>query len=123
MHVARQAIQLGDDDGTFPLAGLGERRRKPRATIERVRSLAGFDLDEMAGDLETLGLREAGERRLLRFQPEPGLALARCRNPDVADDLPSTIPFVSVPNLSETRERDWQRADHGEIICHCELVT
>jgi glycerol-3-phosphate dehydrogenase len=36
---------------------------------------------------------------------------------------PSTIPSVNVPNLTETRERDWQRADHGEIICHCELVT
>jgi glycerol-3-phosphate dehydrogenase len=38
-------------------------------------------------------------------------------------ESPSIIPSVSVPNLSETRERDWQRADHGEIICHCELVT
>ena len=36
---------------------------------------------------------------------------------------PSIIPSVTVPNLSETRERDWQRAGHGEIICHCELVT
>jgi len=36
---------------------------------------------------------------------------------------PSIIPSVTVPNLSETRERDWQRAPHGEIICHCELVT
>jgi glycerol-3-phosphate dehydrogenase len=36
---------------------------------------------------------------------------------------PSIIPPVTVPNLSETRERDWQRAGHGEIICHCELVT
>jgi glycerol-3-phosphate dehydrogenase len=36
---------------------------------------------------------------------------------------PSIIPSVNVPNLTETRKRDWQRADHGEIICHCELVT
>ncbi|SDR44096.1 glycerol-3-phosphate dehydrogenase [Rhizobiales bacterium GAS113] len=36
---------------------------------------------------------------------------------------PSIVPSVNVPNLSETRERDWQRAGHGEIICHCELVT
>jgi glycerol-3-phosphate dehydrogenase len=28
-----------------------------------------------------------------------------------------------VPNISEGRERDWQRPDHGEIVCHCELVT
>ena len=28
-----------------------------------------------------------------------------------------------MPNLTETCGRDWQRADHGEIVCHCELVT
>lgn len=36
---------------------------------------------------------------------------------------PAAVPDVTMPNLSETCERDWQRADHGEIICHCELVT
>ncbi|PTV74428.1 NAD(P)/FAD-dependent oxidoreductase [Agrobacterium pusense] len=36
---------------------------------------------------------------------------------------PSSIPEVTMPNLTETCERDWQRADHGEIVCHCELVT
>lgn len=33
------------------------------------------------------------------------------------------VPEVGLPNLAETRERDWQRPDHGEIVCHCELVT
>jgi glycerol-3-phosphate dehydrogenase len=28
-----------------------------------------------------------------------------------------------MPNLAEHLERDWQRSDHGEIVCHCELVT
>ena len=36
---------------------------------------------------------------------------------------PSSFPEVTIPNLTETCGRDWQRADHGEIICHCELVT
>ena len=36
---------------------------------------------------------------------------------------PAVTPAVNVPNLAETRERDWQRPDHGEIVCHCELVT
>ncbi|KQM33030.1 FAD/NAD(P)-binding oxidoreductase [Rhizobium sp. Leaf68] len=36
---------------------------------------------------------------------------------------PAAVPDVTMPNLTETCERDWQRADHGEIICHCELVT
>ena len=33
------------------------------------------------------------------------------------------VPFPPVPTLTETEERDWQRPDHGEIVCHCELVT
>ncbi len=36
---------------------------------------------------------------------------------------PAAVPDVTMPNLTENCERDWQRADHGEIICHCELVT
>lgn len=28
-----------------------------------------------------------------------------------------------MPNLAEHLERDWQRPGHGEILCHCELVT
>lgn len=36
---------------------------------------------------------------------------------------PAAVPEVRVPNLAETRERDWQRPDHGEIVCHCELAT
>ncbi|MCB4770008.1 NAD(P)/FAD-dependent oxidoreductase [Ancylobacter sp. Lp-2] len=37
--------------------------------------------------------------------------------------LPVAAPEVALPNLTETRERDWQRPDHGEIVCHCEMVT
>ncbi len=36
---------------------------------------------------------------------------------------PDLAPEVALPNLAETRERDWQRPEHGEIVCHCELVT
>jgi glycerol-3-phosphate dehydrogenase len=36
---------------------------------------------------------------------------------------PAQVPDIATPNLAECRERDWQRADHGEIVCHCELVT
>lgn len=32
-------------------------------------------------------------------------------------------PPVRLPNLTETLPRDWQQPDHGEIVCHCELVT
>ncbi|PZU88240.1 MAG: FAD/NAD(P)-binding oxidoreductase [Shinella sp.] len=36
---------------------------------------------------------------------------------------PASVPSIVMPNLTETEERDWQRPDHGEILCHCELVT
>lgn len=36
---------------------------------------------------------------------------------------PAAIPPVTVPNLTEAEPRDWQRPDHGEIVCHCEMVT
>ncbi|MGZ9724137.1 NAD(P)/FAD-dependent oxidoreductase [Rhizobium miluonense] len=38
-------------------------------------------------------------------------------------DPPASVPNITVPNLTETCERDWQRPDHGQIVCHCELVT
>jgi len=28
-----------------------------------------------------------------------------------------------LPNLAQHLERDWQAPDHGEIVCHCEMVT
>lgn len=39
------------------------------------------------------------------------------------DNVTLPPPSVRVPNLTESRPRDWQAADHGEIICHCEMVT
>ncbi len=36
---------------------------------------------------------------------------------------PESVPRVRLPNLAEPCERDWQRPDHGEIVCHCEMVT
>ncbi|NWK78187.1 NAD(P)/FAD-dependent oxidoreductase [Aquitalea sp. LB_tupeE] len=36
---------------------------------------------------------------------------------------PKDIPWFAMPNLAESGERDWQRPNHGEMVCHCELVT
>jgi glycerol-3-phosphate dehydrogenase len=36
---------------------------------------------------------------------------------------PAEIIWPKLPNLAQDRPRDWQAPDHGEIICHCELVT
>ncbi|WP_018387877.1 NAD(P)/FAD-dependent oxidoreductase [Ancylobacter sp. FA202] len=35
----------------------------------------------------------------------------------------SDAPELRLPNLTETCPRDWQAPDHGEIVCHCEMVT
>ncbi|MGV3550937.1 FAD-dependent oxidoreductase [Rhizobium sp.] len=41
-----------------------------------------------------------------------------------ADDLaPAAAPRVCMPNLAESFARDWQADGHGEIVCHCEMVT
>jgi glycerol-3-phosphate dehydrogenase len=31
--------------------------------------------------------------------------------------------WPKVPGIAETASRDWQQADNGGIVCHCELVT
>ncbi len=36
---------------------------------------------------------------------------------------PPSVPQVRVPNLAESRPRDWQQQGCGEIVCHCEMVT
>ena len=35
-----------------------------------------------------------------------------------------TAPIVPIANiLAEKAHRDWKRSDHGDIICHCEMVS
>jgi glycerol-3-phosphate dehydrogenase len=36
---------------------------------------------------------------------------------------PAEPPEIHMPNLAECRLRDWQTEGHGEIVCHCEMVT
>ncbi|QIB33506.1 NAD(P)/FAD-dependent oxidoreductase [Ancylobacter pratisalsi] len=50
-------------------------------------------------------------------------ALSLHRAFDAPPLVPVEPPPVALPNLAETRERDWQTPDHGEIVCHCEMVT
>ena len=39
------------------------------------------------------------------------------------EQKPINAPEVNLPNLTEIYQRDWQQDDHGEIVCHCEMVT
>lgn len=36
---------------------------------------------------------------------------------------PESVQWPTVPQISETGERDWMRPGNGGIVCHCELVT
>lgn len=50
-------------------------------------------------------------------------ALALHGGADRDEFTPRAIPTVHMPNLAESRPRDWQVEGHGEIVCHCEMVT
>jgi hypothetical protein len=71
MDVSAEAIELGNRDGAFTVpAGRGERGGELRAALDRIRAFAGFDLDEFADDLVTLGGGEPGDGRALGIDPE-----------------------------------------------------
>jgi glycerol-3-phosphate dehydrogenase len=36
---------------------------------------------------------------------------------------PKVAPQLAMPNLAASETRDWQNENHGEIVCHCEMVT
>ena len=40
------------------------------------------------------------------------------------DPAPLADPaWPEAPNIAEGRPRDWERAGHGGVVCHCEMVT
>lgn len=91
------------------------------------------------------GLRPATEQKSYRVQTHPALhaiTLGGIRSTGLSSALGLAqhaldlhqqfgppllalpdVPQVCMPNLAECRERDWQRPDHGDIVCHCEMVT
>jgi hypothetical protein len=73
VNVAREPVEFGNDDGRLVLLRKGQRGRQLRPPIQRVRTLAGLDLSELAKDLESLGFREPGQCRALRSSPRPDL--------------------------------------------------
>ena len=59
VHVAPQAVELGDDHRGLELAGVPERRGQLRPTIQRIVALSGLDLGVAGGDLvAVLGRRK-----------------------------------------------------------------
>lgn len=129
-----------------------DRERAPvdRATLQALLCEAARVVPALAAMPVTAayaGLRPASERKGYRIRHEPdlgwvtaggirstgltaALGLARhvhglLRDSGVAADWrPLAAPaWPQVPNLAEHATRDWERPGHGEIVCHCELVT
>src|SRR3954453_15889889 len=61
VHVAREPVELGHDNRPLQPAGPCQRRGELRPALQRVRALAGFDLDEFGVDLVALAATEAGD--------------------------------------------------------------
>ena len=69
--VAREPVELGDDDRT--LAGLAgcERRGELWSPVQGVGALAGLDLGELGDERVALGLGEPGDCGPLGLDAEP----------------------------------------------------
>ena len=108
------------------------------AAISRIPALA-----ELPITATYAGLRPASEEKKYRIRHEPArnwVTAGGIRSTGLSSALglaqhvfgllegngftpPAEITWPQLPNLSEHRGRDWQAPDHGEIVCHCELVT
>lgn len=134
-----------------PTAEEQEDRDRPSVDAETLRRLIAHAvavvpaLADVPVTATYAGLRPASEKKHYRISADPArhwitvggirstgmtaaLGIARHvhglyagagnRHAPVADPV-----WPVVPNLAEHRPRDWQRTGHGEIVCHCELVT
>src|SRR5215469_3316996 len=86
VHVAAQAIELGDDDRRFGFPGSLQGPGQLRPVIVAV--LAALHLDERLGERAAFGLGEPPEGFLLGLKAETRPALLAGGHSDVADRLP-----------------------------------
>ena len=86
MNVTREPVELGDGDRArlSVAAGAGQGGGELRAAVERVGALARLDLSELGGDLEALGLGEAGDGGALSVNAKPRAALLAGADPEIA---------------------------------------
>lgn len=70
-----------------------------------------------------LGYITVGGIRSTGLSAALGIARHVERLADLAATPPASPSWPIVPNISEHAPRDWQRAGHGGVVCHCELAT
>ena len=107
--VAREPIELGDDDGATRLLRGGQSRRKLRPALQRIGALARLDLDELARDGETLAFAELGDGPTLRFQAQAGAALPSSRHADVGNRRSGQL---NAPNCNSRQFPDLRSHPH-----------
>ena len=105
--------------------GGGDRRLELRASVERVRALAGLNLDEFLRGLEVFQFGERAYPRALRFDAQARAALAFGRHADIGDNRLQSVPVrysilaYRVSDRCPTRRQDPQmvRVDRPSNCC------
>lgn len=102
---------LQDMPVTAIYAGLrpATERKEYRVRHDRTRNLLVAGGIRSTGLTAALGIAQHLFKLYTQAQPEP-------------QALPDPV-WPVVPNLAEHCPRDWSAPGHGEIVCHCEMVT
>ena len=85
-HVAAEPVELGNRDRALLALRPRQCGDKLRAAIKRVRTLAGFDLDELGNDREAVRRTERDDCGPLRIEAESRPPLLLCRDAEVGDN-------------------------------------
>ena len=70
MHVAAEAIELGDAEMALVLLRVRQRGSELRTAVQGIVALARVNLDKFINDVEAFGLGKVEQRCTLRVEPE-----------------------------------------------------
>jgi len=103
MHVAGEAIELRNDDGTFRFASPGERAAEFWTAVESVGAFASLDFDMLPDEIDPFGFSEALDGGFLGLDPQSTLALSGRGNAVISDCVAHNGRPDSSRKLSDTR--------------------
>jgi hypothetical protein len=106
VDVTSEPIELGDDE----LCSAEPARRERCGKLRPIRPLAGLNLREFGDDAPIAAVKVVANGLLLRFQAEPGTALAFGRNSIVSDELASVRDAAMRSSLTHLHGRAPPRA-------------